>query len=64
MGVFSDGGSAFGWRGDSERGICGLNVCFFFSGFVEHSSVSEDEADLASPSQTSISMQRHPLRRT
>lgn len=43
--------------------MCGLNLCFFFSGF-NCSSVSEEEADLASPSQMSISMQRHPRRRT
>lgn len=36
---------------------------FFFLREFE-SSDSEDEEDLASPSQTSISMQRHPRRRT
>ena len=64
LGAFSDGGSALYLRGDNERGICGLNVCFFFLGVAECSSVSEEEGDLASPSQTSISMQRHPWSRT
>lgn len=40
----------------------GLDALFFFR--VVESSDSEEEEDLASPSQTSISMQRHPRRRT
>lgn len=40
----------------------GLDV-FFFLRAIE-SSDSEEDDDLASPSQTSISMQRHPRRRT
>lgn len=43
-------------RETSERGI--WNGCFF-SG-VGVSSVSEEGTDLASPSQISISIQRHP----
>lgn len=40
----------------------GLDALFFFR--ADESSDSEEEDDLASPSQTSISMQRHPRRRT
>ena len=40
----------------------GLDAFFFFRAM--ESSDSEEEDDLASPSQTSISMQRHPRRRT
>lgn len=40
----------------------GLYAFFFFRAI--ESSDSEEEDDLASPSQTSISMQRHPRRRT
>lgn len=39
-----------------------LDAFFFLREF--ESSDSEDEDDLASPSQTSISMQRHPRKRT
>lgn len=40
----------------------GLDAFFFLR--EAESSDSEEEEDLASPSQTSISMQRHPRRRT
>lgn len=40
----------------------GLDAFLFFR--AVESSDSEEEDDLASPSQTSISMQRHPRRRT